>query len=60
MSMVEKLGLAFLHRLDPERAHDLSIRALATRRYGKIILHARKIVDASNLLPFPLLWWWLL
>ncbi|MCS5601542.1 MAG: quinone-dependent dihydroorotate dehydrogenase [Paracoccus sp.] len=30
MSMVEKLGLAVLHRLDPERAHELSIRALAT------------------------------
>lgn len=30
MSLVEKLGLATLHRLDPERAHDLSIRALAS------------------------------
>ncbi|MBU3031305.1 quinone-dependent dihydroorotate dehydrogenase [Paracoccus marinaquae] len=30
MSMVEKLGLAALHRLDPEHAHDLSIRALAS------------------------------
>ena len=29
MTMVEKLGLAALHRLDPERAHDLSIRALS-------------------------------
>ncbi|WP_265500848.1 quinone-dependent dihydroorotate dehydrogenase [Paracoccus beibuensis] len=28
MKIVEKLGLAALHRLDPERAHDLSIRAL--------------------------------
>lgn len=26
--MIEKLGLAALHRLDPERAHDLSIKAL--------------------------------
>lgn len=29
MSMIERAGLAALHRLDPERAHDLSIRALA-------------------------------
>ncbi|MDO5704089.1 MAG: quinone-dependent dihydroorotate dehydrogenase [Paracoccus sp. (in: a-proteobacteria)] len=29
MTMLEKLGLAALHRLDPERAHDLSIRALS-------------------------------
>lgn len=29
MNMMEKLGLAALHRLDPERAHDLSIRALS-------------------------------
>ncbi|WP_282603760.1 quinone-dependent dihydroorotate dehydrogenase [Paracoccus sp. PARArs4] len=30
MSIIEKLGLAALHRMDPERAHDLSIRALQT------------------------------
>ncbi|VDS08966.1 Dihydroorotate dehydrogenase (quinone) [Paracoccus haematequi] len=30
MNLVEKLGLAALHRLDPERAHDLSIRALSS------------------------------
>ncbi|RJL04938.1 quinone-dependent dihydroorotate dehydrogenase [Paracoccus siganidrum] len=29
MRIIERLGLAALHRLDPERAHDLSIRALA-------------------------------
>lgn len=29
MTLVEKLGLATLHRLDPERAHDLSIKALS-------------------------------
>jgi dihydroorotate dehydrogenase len=29
MNIVEKLGLAALHRMDPERAHDLSIRALS-------------------------------
>lgn len=30
MRLIEGLGLAALHRLDPERAHDLSIRALAS------------------------------
>ncbi len=29
MNMIERLGLWGLHRLDPEHAHDLSIRALA-------------------------------
>ena len=29
MSAIEKIGLNLLHRLDPEQAHDLSIRALA-------------------------------
>lgn len=29
MKLVERFGLAALHRLDPERAHDLSIRALS-------------------------------
>lgn len=28
MGLIEKLGLSALHRLDPERAHDLSIKAL--------------------------------
>lgn len=28
MSVIEKLGLAALHRLDPEKAHSLSIKAL--------------------------------
>lgn len=28
MSLAERAGLALLHRLDPERAHDLSLRAL--------------------------------
>lgn len=28
MRLVERIGLAALHRLDPERAHDLSLRAL--------------------------------
>ena len=30
MRIVERAGLVALHRLDPERAHDLSIRALAS------------------------------
>lgn len=30
MSLIEKLGLCALHRFDPEQAHDLSIRALAS------------------------------
>ncbi|MTD99668.1 quinone-dependent dihydroorotate dehydrogenase [Paracoccus sp. YIM 132242] len=30
MKLVERIGLAALHRLDPERAHDLSIRALSS------------------------------
>lgn len=30
MNLIERAGLAALHRLDPERAHDLSLRALAT------------------------------
>lgn len=29
MKLIEKLGLAALHRLDPEQAHDLSISALS-------------------------------
>ncbi|AGT07719.1 quinone-dependent dihydroorotate dehydrogenase [Paracoccus aminophilus] len=30
MNLIEKLGMTALHRLKPERAHDLSIKALAT------------------------------
>lgn len=30
MNVLERIGLAALHRLDPERAHDLSIRALSS------------------------------
>lgn len=29
MNVLEKIGLAALHRIDPERAHDLSIKALS-------------------------------
>lgn len=31
MNVIEKIGLAALHRMDPEVAHDLSIRALERR-----------------------------
>lgn len=34
MRAVERAGLAFLHRLDPERAHDLALRALAAGLAG--------------------------
>ena len=30
MSLADRAGLALLHRLDPERAHDLSLKALRT------------------------------
>ena len=29
MRLIERAGLAALHRFDPERAHDLSLKALA-------------------------------
>lgn len=35
MRLIERAGLAALHRLDPERAHDLSLRAL---RWGTVPL----------------------
>lgn len=30
MTLIERVGLAAFHRLDPERAHDLSLKALST------------------------------
>ncbi len=42
MNLIEKLGLTALHRLDPERAHDLSIRALAA---GVAPLHGRPVTS---------------
>ena len=42
MSVIEKLGLAALHRLDPERAHDLSIRALTA---GLVPLPGRPVTS---------------
>ena len=58
MSVVEKLGLAALHRIDPERAHDLSIAALAR---GVVPLHGRAVTSdrlqvslAGMTLPNPI------
>ncbi|RJE81220.1 quinone-dependent dihydroorotate dehydrogenase [Paracoccus sp. JM45] len=42
MSLIEKLGLAALHRMDPEKAHDLSIRALAN---GLAPLHGHPVTS---------------
>lgn len=42
MTTIERLGLAALHRLDPERAHDLSIRAL---RQGLVPLHGQPVTS---------------
>ena len=33
MTLIERAGLAALHRLDPERAHDWSLRALAAGKH---------------------------
>lgn len=57
MSMVERLGLAVLHRMDPETAHDWSLRALQsglTPRPGPIAT-PRLTTDLAGLaLPNPL------
>lgn len=42
MTPIERLGLAALHRLDPERAHDLSILAL---RLGLVPLPGRPVTS---------------
>lgn len=42
MSIVERIGLAALHRFDPERAHDLSIRALSS---GLVPLHGGPVTS---------------
>lgn len=42
MRLIEKAGLAALHRIDPERAHDLSIRALVS---GLVPLHGAAITS---------------
>lgn len=58
MRLLEKAGLAALHRLDPERAHDLSIRALST---GLVPLHGGPVTSdrlrtriADLVLPNPI------
>jgi dihydroorotate dehydrogenase len=56
MSVLERLGLAVFHRLDPERAHDLSLQAL---RAGVLplpgpVTSSRLRVDLAGLaLPNP-------
>lgn len=42
MRVLERIGLAALHRLDPERAHDLSIRALSS---GLVPLHGAPVAS---------------
>lgn len=42
MNLLERIGLAALHRLDPERAHDLAIRALSA---GMVPLHGRPVTS---------------
>ncbi|WP_410217863.1 quinone-dependent dihydroorotate dehydrogenase [Paracoccus sp. (in: a-proteobacteria)] len=58
MSLFEKMGLTTLHRLDPERAHDLSIRALEK---GLVPLHGKPVSSdrlktsvAGIVLPNPI------
>ena len=53
MNVIEKLGLAALHRLDPEKAHDLSIRALSSGLVplpGNPITSPRLAMELSGLL----------
>lgn len=42
MTLMERIGLAALHRLDPERAHDLSIKALS---WGLAPLHGGPVTS---------------
>lgn len=54
MRLIERLGLAALHRMDPERAHDLSLRALAA---GVVPLHGGPVTSerlALSLAGLPL------
>jgi len=57
MRAAERLGLAALHRLEPERAHDLALRALAAGfvpLHGGPVTSARLQVQAGGLsLPNP-------
>ena len=53
MNVIEKLGLAALHRLDPEKAHNLSIRALSSGLVplpGKPITSPRLVMEISGLM----------
>jgi dihydroorotate dehydrogenase len=55
--MLERLGLAALHRLDPERGHDLALRALRAglvRRAGPVTTPRLRVRLAGLDLPNPL------
>ncbi|MEL7025958.1 MAG: quinone-dependent dihydroorotate dehydrogenase [Pseudomonadota bacterium] len=56
MKLVEQAGLALLHRLDPETAHDLSLKALrlgAVRGAGPITTPRLEMTLAGLKLPNP-------
>ena len=56
MSLIERLGLAFMHRIDPETAHGLAIRALQsglTPKPGPITSDRLRCTLAGIDLPNP-------
>lgn len=58
MNVIEKIGLAVLHRIDPEVAHDLSIRALQrglAPLHGGAVTSDRLRLDLAGIsLPNPI------
>ena len=58
MSVLERLGLAVLHRMDPERAHDLSIlaleRGLVPLQGGPVTSDRLRVSLAGMDLPNPI------
>ncbi|MGR3564909.1 MAG: quinone-dependent dihydroorotate dehydrogenase [Heliomarina sp.] len=56
MSLIERLGLAFMHRIDPETAHGLAVRALQsglTRKPGPVTSERLRCTLAGIDLPNP-------
>lgn len=56
MNLIEKIGLAALHRLDPEQAHGLSIRALSAGLVplSGVVTSARLVTSLAGMrLPNP-------
>ncbi|MBL3701828.1 quinone-dependent dihydroorotate dehydrogenase [Sulfitobacter sp. BDSS02] len=56
MSLIERLGLAFMHRIDPEAAHGLAIRALQcglTPKPGPVTSERLRCTLAGIDLPNP-------